>query len=214
MIVAIDTSGSMSGLAVMTEDGTLLAEQSWYSDRRHSEQVLAQLDGLCRVVDVAPHHITRIAVSIGPGSWSGIRVGISIAKGIAIANNAVVVGINALDVLAWPVRNQGAITACISLGRGRFATATYPNHSWGIGSIAPTNQSGTDMTIAAQDLLVYEPHTLAVLPQSMVSHPRHHSAWPHPRILAELGCNAFHAHPDGHATIEPIYLGEPVQPKT
>lgn len=213
-MVAIDTSGAMSGLALMADDGTLLAEQSWYSERRHSEQVLAQLDGLCRLVDIRPAHITRIAVSVGPGSWSGIRVGISIAKGIAIANNAVVVGINALDVLAWPVRAQAPVTACISLGRGRFATASYPHHDWDIGGIVPTNQSSADMTVDIQQLLVYEPHTAPLLPTALATHPRHHQAWPHPRILAELGRYAFRTYPHGHAIIEPMYLGEPVQPKT
>lgn len=213
-MVAIDTSGAMSGLALMTHDGTLLAEQSWYSERRHSEQVLAQLDGLCRLIDIRPDSITHVAVSIGPGSWSGIRVGISIAKGIAIANNARIVGINALDVLAWPVGHQMPITAYISLGRGRFATASYPNRPWEIGSITPTNQSSTDMTVAPQQLLVYEPHTAPLLPESLSLHPRHHSAWPHPRILAEIGMHLFRTYPNGHAIIEPIYLGEPVQLKT
>lgn len=212
-MVAIDTSGAMSGLALMTDDGTLLAEQSWYSDRRHSEQVLAQLDAMCRLVDTAPSQIRRVAVSIGPGSWSGIRVGISIAKGLAIANDAVVVGINALDVLAWPARNHAPITACISLGRGRFATATYPPHTWEIGSIAPINQLSTDMTIPADHLLVYEPHTTPLLSPALAAHHHQHCAWPLPRVVAELGMYVFGTHPHGHSLIEPIYLGEPVQPK-
>lgn len=214
MMVAIDTSGAMSGLALMSDDGGLLAEQSWQSDRRHSEQVLAQLDNLCRLVDVPPSQIRRIAVSIGPGSWSGIRVGISIAKGIAIANDALVVGINALDVLAWPIRNRAPITACISLGRGRFATATYSTDSWGVGSITPINQASTDIQIDTQHILVYEPHTTPLLSPTLVTHHHHHCAWPLPRVVAELGVQAFRTHPHGHTSIEPIYLGEPVQPKT
>lgn len=212
-MVAIDTSGAMSGLAIMADDGTLLAEQSWYSERRHSEQVLAQLDAMCRLVDVTPTQIRRIAVSIGPGSWSGIRVGISIAKGIAIANDAAVVGINALDVLAWPARNQAPITACISLGRGRFATAIYPSHTWEIGSIAPTNQLSTTIEVALHHVLVYEPHTTPLLTPALVAHQHHHCTWAHPRVVAELGMHVFGTHPQGHSVIEPIYLGEPVQPK-
>jgi tRNA threonylcarbamoyladenosine biosynthesis protein TsaB len=214
MMVAIDTSGVMSGLALMADDGTLIAEQSWYSDRRHSEQVLAQLDGLCRVVDVTPAQIRRVAVSIGPGSWSGIRVGISIAKGIAIANNAAIVGINALDVLAWPVRSRAPATVLIALGRGRFATASYPTNTWEIGSIMPINHTSTDILIDAQQLLVYEPNALPLLPPSTSTHTHHHCAWPLPRILAELGQQVFRVAPNGHMSIEPIYLGEPVQPKS
>ncbi|MFZ9858107.1 MAG: tRNA (adenosine(37)-N6)-threonylcarbamoyltransferase complex dimerization subunit type 1 TsaB [Roseiflexaceae bacterium] len=213
MIVAIDTSGAMSGIALMTDNGTLLAEQSWHSNRRHSEQVLAQLDALCRLVECNPAHITHIAVSIGPGSWSGIRIGISIAKGIAIANNAVIVGINALDLLAWPLRNRAPVTACIPLGRGRFATAIYPQHAWAIGSITPINQTIGDITVDTQHVLVYEPLTTSQLSPSMINHGHQHSAWPHPRILAELGLQVFHTYPTGHPVVEPIYLGEPVHPK-
>jgi tRNA threonylcarbamoyladenosine biosynthesis protein TsaB len=214
MMIAIDTSGAMSGLALMADDGTLLAEQSWLSERRHSEQVLAQLDGLCRLVGVTPSDITHIVVSIGPGSWSGTRVGISIAKGIAIANNAIIVGVNTLDVLAWPVRNQAPVTACISLGRGRFATATYPHHQWEIGSIMPTNHAISTLVVDAHHLFVYEPSTTQLLPPSLATSAHQHCAWPYPRILAALGHHVFRTHPNGHSTIEPLYLGEPIQPKT
>lgn len=214
MMVAIDTSGPMSGLALMSADGTLLAEQSWFSERRHSEQVLAQLDALCRLVEITPTQITRVAVAIGPGSWSGIRVGISIAKGIAIANTASVVGVNTLDVLAWPMRNQAPITACISLGRGRLATANYPEHSWDPGSISPINQSINQLMIDAEHILVYDPQSASIVSAALMHHTRHHNAWPYPRILAELGLGAFRTYPHGHPIIEPIYLGEPVQFKT
>ena len=214
MIVAIDTSGAMSGLALMDHEGVLLAEQSWLSDRRHSEQMLVQLDALFRLVDVSPSHIRRIIVCVGPGSWSGIRVGISIAKGLAIANNASIVGINALDVLAWSVRDYAPVTAIIALGRGRFATAVYPDSGWEVGSIMPTNQQSTDMTIDAQHLLVCDPQALSLLPSTFITHHRRHCAWPHPRMLAELGLRVFRTTPNGHSSIEPIYLGEPVQLKT
>lgn len=212
MLIAIDTSGTMSGLAIM-HDGVLLAETLWQSERRHSEQVMAQLDGLCRLVDVSPARIRHIAVCIGPGSWSGIRVGISIAKGLAIANDAAVVGINALDVLAYAAPSHHLITAIIALGRGRFATAHYPQRAWTAGSVMPYNCQGVEIALTPEQLLVYEPHVAALLPPSMENHAHHYVAWPQPRILAHLGHQSFIANPHGHTLIEPIYLGEPVQPK-
>jgi tRNA threonylcarbamoyladenosine biosynthesis protein TsaB len=213
MLVAIDTSGAMSGLALM-RDGELLAEIAWQSERRHSEQLLPQLDALCRLVGVAPTDLTHVAVSIGPGSWSGIRVGISVAKGLALANTAHVIGINALDVLAWPMRHRAPITACISLGRGRFATAEYLHPSWLIGAITPTNCHVSEMHVPADHLLVYEPHIRTLLPDHMAHHPHHHAAFPQPRTLADIATHRLHTSPTQSDTIiEPLYLGEPVQLK-
>lgn len=213
MMVAIDTSGHMSALALMQGD-ELLAETLWRSERRHSEQVLLHLDAMCRLVDIRPADIMHVVVNIGPGSWSGIRVGISIAKGLAIANNAALVGVSALDVLAWPVRQHAPLTALIALGRGRFATATYPTTSWQAGTIAPQNCASTSLHIPDDHLLVYEPHVTSLLAESQARHPRHHVAWSQPRTLAEIGRQCFALQPDGHRIIEPIYLGEPVQPKS
>ena len=210
-MVAIDTSGPMSGLAIMHE-GQLMAETTWMSERRHTEQVLAHLDVLCRLVAVTPAHITHIAVCIGPGSWSGIRVGISIAKGLAIANNAVIVGINALDVLAYAAPNHLPITAIIALGRGRFAAATY-TPPWQPGQVTPHNYNGTELSIDAHHLLVCEPHVAPLLPPAIMHHSHQYHTWPHPRHLAILGQRAFQHHPNGYPHIEPMYLGEPVQPK-
>ncbi|MBM4412076.1 MAG: tRNA (adenosine(37)-N6)-threonylcarbamoyltransferase complex dimerization subunit type 1 TsaB [Chloroflexi bacterium] len=213
MLVAIDTSGTMSGLALM-RDGELLAEIAWQSDRRHSEQLLPQLDALCRLVGVAPADLTHVAVSIGPGSWSGIRVGISVAKGLALANSAHVIGINALDVLAWPMRHRAPITACISLGRGRFATSAYPHPAWPIGTMTPTNCHISEMHIPADHLLVYEPHMRTLLPDTVVNHLHHHVAFPQPRTLAEIATHRLRTSPyQPDTVIEPLYLGEPVQPK-
>lgn len=213
MMLAIDTSGQMSGIALMDGDH-LLAETLWHSERRHSEQVLPQIDAMCRLVEVTPAHVQHIAVNIGPGSWSGIRVGISIAKGLAIANNAMIIGVNALDVLAWPVRQRNPLTALIALGRGRFATTTYTDASWEPGQIQPHNMLGSDLHIPDGHMLVCEPHVAAILPEQLAQHPHIHAAWPQPRILAELGMRILQHNPSGHTIIEPIYLGDPVQPKS
>ena len=58
MMLTIDTSGALSGLAI-TNGNRLIAEQQWVSGRRHSEQVLPQLDALCRLVDVTPQQFSH-----------------------------------------------------------------------------------------------------------------------------------------------------------
>ena len=133
ILVAIDTSTDTSGIALWDDSG-LLAQMQWQSGRRHSEQVLAQLDHLCRLCAIQPTAITRVAVSCGPGSWSGIRVGISIANGIAIANDIPVVAVNALDMLAWPWRGQAqrspSISWCVTSVATRWPSSVGGGWPW------------------------------------------------------------------------------------
>ncbi len=206
ILVAIDTSSDMSGVALWGDTG-LIAQTQWQSGRRHSEQVLAQLDALCRLCDITPTMITHVAASVGPGSWSGIRVGISIAKGLAIANDIPIVAVSALDVLAWPWRGQHPVSIALSLGRGRIACAHYPALAWTPGSISALNVPITTVTttpmhpILCCDAVVW--HQLAPQLTGIQHAPPLHAT---PALLAAVALQS----PPATTPIEPIYLGDPV----
>ncbi|MFM2032351.1 MAG: hypothetical protein RLZZ297_1116 [Chloroflexota bacterium] len=204
MILAIDTSGSRSGLALCDGD-RLVAECQWQSGRRHSEQLLPQLDALCRLVAITPAQIRTVAVALGPGSWSGIRVGISIAKGLALATDATVIGVATLDALAWATRGQAG-QACVALGRGRYAVAAYPASMWLPGSVSAENVAALPTT--GPVWCDTEPaSTLAdTLPASFLQ-----PQWARPLTYAQI-THWLLTHPDApRAVVEPIYLGDPVQ---
>jgi tRNA threonylcarbamoyladenosine biosynthesis protein TsaB len=202
MLAVIDTSSPYSGIA-LCHAGTLLGEQQWLGGRRHSEQVLSQLAALCQLVGVKPADITSLAVTVGPGSWSGIRVGISIAKGIAIANQARVVGVGSLDQLAWRHRGHQAITACIALGRGRVAVADYPV-DWEPGQIPAHNRAASDLVLT-QPVLCDEAtwQQLGAPAQRFASTAR-------PVDVAQIAALLLQRPPTADSVIEPIYLGDPV----
>ena len=206
IVLAIDTSSELSGLALFQQH-TLLAQIQWGSARRHSEQLLPQLDALCHVANVTAPQITTVAVSLGPGSWSGVRVGISMAKGLALATDATIIGVSALDVLAWPWRGICAITACLALGRGRYAVAHYPAHLWQPMSIAPYNLtlsqlSQQEFTTVCCDALVWE-QIQAICPP----HVQHVVTTPPPALIAQI---ALLTPRDFATVIEPLYLGDAV----
>ena len=211
ILLAIDTSNELSGLALY-QHHTLLAQIHWASARRHSEQLLPQLDALCRLANITPPQITSVAVSLGPGSWSGVRVGISMAKGIALANDAPIIGVSALDLIAWQWRGIKAITACLSLGRGHYAVAHYPATAWQPGNIQPHNVTLSQLadldtpTICSTDL-VWE----QIYP-SLPPHSIHIPTMTPPTLVAQI---ALFTGVDATAVIEPLYLGEAVvtQPK-
>lgn len=206
ILLAIDTSSEQSGLALFRHH-TLLAQIQWASARRHSEQLLPQLDALCQLAHVSPPQITTVAVSLGPGSWSGVRVGISMAKGFALANDAHVIGVNALDVLAWPWRGILAVTACLALGRGRYAIAHYPIHAWQPGSVRPLNVTSSqfmqiDATAICSDYLVWEQ-----IRSTCLSHVIHIPTLASPTLVAQIALNTGASM---STVIEPLYLGDAV----
>src|SRR5689334_6715133 len=122
MLLAIDTSTTQTGLACYDERG-LLGECIWQSGRDHSAQLLPQLSLLLRHLGRARDEISAVAVALGPGSWSGLRVGMSTAKGFALARGVPVIGVGTLDALAYQHDRPGLTTVpLIRLGRERFAT--------------------------------------------------------------------------------------------
>ncbi len=100
MLLAIDTATALTGLALYGPQGPL-AESIWESGRNHTAQLLPQIDTLLRYIGASPGDITVLAVSLGPGSWSGLRVGLSLAKGMALAGDLPLIGISTLEALAY-----------------------------------------------------------------------------------------------------------------
>jgi tRNA A37 threonylcarbamoyladenosine modification protein TsaB len=129
------------------------------------------------------------------------------AKGLALANEAHIIGVSALDLLAWQWRGTQAITACLALGRGRYAVAHYPNTHWQPGSIQPHNMTLSQLvhidtpTICCDDL-VWE----QILP-SLPPHSVHIPTMTTPALIAQI---ALAMGVDTTTVIEPLYLGEAV----
>src|SRR5690242_15329684 len=104
LLLAIDTSTTDSGVALF-DGAVVLAECAWYSGRRHAEQVLPVVDLLLAQADATPADLTAVAVALGPGSWSGLRVGMSFAKSLALSRELPLVGVPTLAILAYPHRH-------------------------------------------------------------------------------------------------------------
>lgn len=125
MLVALDTSTELAGIACYDAHG-LRGESCWFAERHHGAQLLPQLDMLIRHIGSAPNGIQAVAIALGPGSWSGLRVGVSVAKGLALAGNLTLLGIGTLDAIAYQYDYvQMPIHPVIRVGRGRIATATW-----------------------------------------------------------------------------------------
>jgi tRNA threonylcarbamoyladenosine biosynthesis protein TsaB len=125
MLVAIDTSTDYASLAL--HDGfRVRVEHTWESPRRHTVEVAPRLMAALAQVGQGSEHLSAVAVTRGPGSFTGLRAGLAVAKGLALAQALPLVGVPTLDVVAAAQgRDRRPLCAVLQAGRGRICVATY-----------------------------------------------------------------------------------------
>lgn len=126
MLLAIDTATRQISLAL--HDGQILiAERTWPSENRHTVQLAPAVLDLLDQCGLTPKDLTAFAVATGPGSFTGLRIGVAAAKGMAGAVNAPLIGVNTLDVTAagYPGGLPNALVAVAAAGRGRVVVRSY-----------------------------------------------------------------------------------------
>lgn len=222
MLLAIDTSTVQTGLACYDQD-SLLGECMWYSGRDHSAQLLPQLTLLLRHLGRAREDIQAVAVALGPGSWSGLRVGMSTAKGFALARGVPLIGIGTLDALLYQHERPGASTVpLIRLGRDRFATGTASKRGAGHSALEPRNVTLAELSAEITGRALFCGDVDAGVQAELRERLGSRAVFPSPAAmarrpgyLAELAWQRLqNGDVDDLAALEPIYLGEPVRVKT
>ncbi len=138
MLLAIDTSTRQASIAVYDHARGLLAEQTWFSANRHTEELMPAVAALLKLAGVATKDLTAIAVAIGPGSFTGLRVGLAAAKGLALSRGLTLLGVPTLDVTAFPHQSQPVpVIAVAQAGGARVYWAPYAHGPAGWGAQEP-----------------------------------------------------------------------------
>ena len=220
MILAVDTSTAQVGLAVY--DGSqVIGESTWRSSQHHTIELAPAVAELLRRSGLTMDDVRALGVAIGPGSFTSLRVGLSLAKGLALARHLPLVGIPTLDIYAasQPV-SRLPLVAAIQAGRGRLAAGWYKGAKNGwqsrgparvvdvkalIGEIqTPSIVLGEFTTEERQELANHAGNVKLVPPAQSVRRPS---------ILAALAWRRWqHGDVDDEATLAPIYLhtAEPI----
>jgi len=125
MLLAVDTSTTQVGLA-LGDASQLAAESIWYSHQHHTIELAPALAALLKNAGATISDVEAVAVAIGPGSFTALRVGLALVKGLAVARRLPLIGVATLDVLAaGQPAAEVPLAAVLRAGRGRIALGWY-----------------------------------------------------------------------------------------
>jgi tRNA threonylcarbamoyladenosine biosynthesis protein TsaB len=214
MLLAVDTSTAQVGLAVY-DGAQVLGEILWRSKQHHTVELAPAVAELLRRSGIAMSDILALGVAIGPGSFTSLRVGMSLVKGLALACDLPLIGIPTLDIYAaaLPASKLPLLTA-IQAGRGKLAACWYKStkHGW---------HAQGDARVIASESLIYEIRTPTLVCGEFSGEERQHLAKDEvnvrlvspalsvrrPSILAELAWARWQkGQVDDDASLAPIYL--------
>ncbi|MGN6030392.1 MAG: tRNA (adenosine(37)-N6)-threonylcarbamoyltransferase complex dimerization subunit type 1 TsaB [Thermomicrobiales bacterium] len=208
VLLALDTSTETAGIAL--HDGERLAEIVWPAGRTQTTSVLPEVDALLARCGRSIEELGAVAVAIGPGTFTGLRVGLSIAKGLVLARDIALIGVPTLAIAAAPFVQAGVpVLAVLPAGRGRVVCAR-------VGASgrmdAPTNLAFADFADHAEsegvvvigELSGEQRETLASRSVRVASAA---ASVRRPAVLAELAMTRWAAgETDDPAALEPLYV--------
>ena len=125
LTLALDTATGVCTVGLV-RDGHVLAEYDISVGLTHSEGLMPQVDQMFARTGIKKEEIDRIAVSIGPGSFTGLRIGLAAAEAMAYAWQCGICGVNTLEALAWNIPVEGVVLApVLDAQKGNYYTAFY-----------------------------------------------------------------------------------------
>jgi tRNA threonylcarbamoyladenosine biosynthesis protein TsaB len=153
LILGISTSTARVGCAIGGHEGILGAVHS-SRGKRHAETLTPAIEFLCRQTRVELADIGVVAVDLGPGLFTGLRVGVAAGKALAHARRLPMIGVTSLDLLAFALRHSSRRIVCaIDAGRGEIFHASYRQSPGGV-------QRLTEPAVGTADDLAVELHAL------------------------------------------------------
>lgn len=215
MLLAVDTSTAQVGLALY--DGSqVIGEYAWRSTQgaRHTVELAPAIFELLKRCGLVMDDIRVLGVALGPGSFTSLRVGMALVKGLALSRHAPLVGVPTLDVLARAqASSRLPLAVVIQAGRGRLAVGWYKSSKNGWQARGPARVVTLDElidevrspAIVGGELTPAERQKLAENPEIRLLSAA--QSVRRPAILAELAWTRWMAGDvDDEATLAPIYL--------
>lgn len=213
--LAIDCSSEQAGLALF--DGEATAELSWPAGRSQTTSLLAEIHHVLSLHELEPAQLAGVAVTIGPGAFSGLRVGLSVAKGLVLGLDLPIVGVPTLVAAALPLASLGIdVVALVPAGRGRVVWSLFNTDDGEISELTPPRNgtlaelietlAATDTVIVTGELTTEQAGAFGDLAQVRLAPLalRHRR----PAAVAAIGWDRLQrGEADDPASLQPLYAG-------
>ena len=126
MIIAIDTATETASVAIAHREGGIAAELTWRAGRNHTMHVHPTLRHVMMLAGITTNDLTGIVATRGPGSFTGIRIGLATAKGLAQGLDVPIAGVGTLAAAAYGAVHLGRpVWSVVNAGRGQYSAAAY-----------------------------------------------------------------------------------------
>ena len=160
LILGIETATEQVGVAIGGHEG-VIASFEVVRGRRHAEILTPAIEFVCRQADVELSEIGCLAVDVGPGLFTGMRVGIASAKALALALRVPMIGISSLDLLAFACRHTDRVVVpVVDARKNEVFWAMYRQVPGGVQQVSPPTVGPIEELVA--DLLARSQDTLCV----------------------------------------------------
>ena len=215
MLLAVDTSTTQVGLALY--DGVqIIGETLWHGKMRHTTSLAPAIAELFKRTNATMDDLAALGVALGPGSFTSLRVGLALVKGLALARHLPLIGIPTLDSLAaaQPLRDI-PLAVVLQAGRGRLALGWYHASDTGAwqsdGEISVLNLDELIKTIESPTMicgeLSEEERSILAKKDDLIELSSPVQSTRRPAFLAELAWKRWQAgDTDEAASLAPIYL--------
>ncbi|HEC63365.1 MAG TPA: tRNA (adenosine(37)-N6)-threonylcarbamoyltransferase complex dimerization subunit type 1 TsaB [Candidatus Acetothermia bacterium] len=211
-VLALETAGDKGGAALLSPGGQLF-EATFFAARQHGELLPGCVQAVLRAAGIKPRELGLVAVDIGPGSFTGLRIGIAFAQALAQAHDLPTVGVRQTEALGMPVARwwPGRVAVWIHDRR------QFVYHAWARGdragreSVLSVSQAleklagESEVLVVGSGALRFAADIRRAVPRAVVAEGL---AWPSPADIAQLGRARFEA--QGAGPLEPLYLQPPV----
>lgn len=214
MLLAVDTSTQTIGIALY-DDPTVIGEMQWQSSNHHTVELTSAVELLMKRCQVKPEDLSLLVVALGPGTFTGLRIGLAFAKGLSLSLHQPILGVPTFEYMAaaQPLSDE-PMAVVLPAGRTRLAVGWYmvKDSTWQAASAPEVltaeelSEKITGPTILCGELTADERQTLGrkwknahlVSPANSIRRPT---------MLAEMGWLRWQAgQRDDPVLLSPIYL--------